>query len=338
MSMQLLVRRLLSAIIVICTISCVMDAQYSESPRSNGQIQVKVRLVNVFTSVTDAAGAPVVDLNKDDFTILEDGHPEKIALFEQQSGVPLSIILALDISGSLRKDQSLELESAKRFTASVLRKDDALALYTFSNYVNEVVPFSNRWRDISDGMHNIHAGGGTSLFDAIYLASERLTRRNGRKVLVVITDGGDTTSKVNYQDAVRQAVEAEAIVYSIIVVPVNADAGRNTGGEHALIQISTDTGGKYYYADSTANLDAAFQQISRELRTQYLLGYYPSRKTTDSTFRSISVKVANVAAQNTGPRPHDPREAADGSAPTAIRHPGPYKLRYRSGYYTQPSE
>ena len=113
--------------------------------------------------------------------------------------------------------------------------------------------------------------------------------------MVVITDGGDTVSQVDYKEALRAAQEAEAIIYSIIIVPIEASAGRDTGGEHALIQISEDTGGKYYYATSLPQLDEAFRKISDELRTQYLLAYYPSQRYSDSEFRQIQVDLTNVA-------------------------------------------
>ncbi len=128
--------------------------------------------------------------------------------------------------------------------------------------------------------------------------------------MVVITDGGDTVSKYDYRDAVRAAQEAEAIVYSIIVVPVEASAGRDTGGEHALIQISEDTGGKYYYASSLPQLDSAFRQISDELRTQYLLAYYPSQRFSDSEFRRIDVTIHGIT------------DTAD------------FRVRHRTGYYS----
>ena len=115
--------------------------------------------------------------------------------------------------------------------------------------------------------------------------------------MVVITDGGDTMSKVDYQEAVRAAETAEAILYSIIVVPIEASAGRDTGGEHALIQLSADTGGKYFYASSLSQLDEAFRQISDELRTQYMLAYYPSQRLSDSDFRRIQVTVAGLAGR-----------------------------------------
>ena len=115
--------------------------------------------------------------------------------------------------------------------------------------------------------------------------------------MVLITDGGDTISKVDYKEALRAAEEAEAIVYSIIIVPIESSAGRETGGEHALIQLSEDTGGKYYYATSIAQLDEAFRKISDELRTQYLLAYYPSQRTSFSEFRRIEVKVTRRAGR-----------------------------------------
>ena len=152
------------------------------------------------------------------------------------------------------------------------------------------------------------------MFDAVYLASRALDHRKGRKVLVLITDGEDVDSKIEYKEALRAAEEAEAIIYSIIIVPIESSAGREIGGEHALIQLSDDTGGKYYYATSASQLDDAFAKISDELRTQYLLAYYPSQRTSMSQFRRIEVQVAGV-----------PEAAA-------------YRVRHRAGYYTVKSE
>jgi Ca-activated chloride channel family protein len=156
------------------------------------------------------------------------------------------------------------------------------------------------------------------LYDTLYLGSDALLARRGRKVMVVITDGGDTVSKTSYQEAVRAAQEAEVILYSIIIVPIENSAGRDTGGEHALIQLSRDTGGKYFYASGMSQLDAAFQQISDELRTQYLIAYYPNNRLADSDYRRIEIKVD----------------------PTTKDYPNPSDLsvRNRTGYYTMPSK
>ncbi len=281
-----------------------------DAPAPDATFKVDVKLVNVFVTVTDQHGAPIGGLNKDNFRLKEDGLEQKIAVFDRESPLPLSIVLAIDTSLSTRRDLPLELASARRFTHAILRPVDALSLYGFSETVSEVVPFTSDLHLIDRGIDHLRLGSATALYDAMYLSSHALERRQGRKVMVVITDGGDTVSSVDYQEAVRSAQEAEAIVYSIIIVPIEASAGRDTGGEHALIQLSEDTGGRFFYATSGPQLDEAFRQISDELRTQYLLAYYPSQRLSDSNFRRIQVEVS-------------------GPAPTPV-----FKVRHRTGYYT----
>jgi Ca-activated chloride channel family protein len=291
----------------------------SSKPESQSEpvdtLKVDVKLVNVFVTVTDAHGAPVGGLTKENFVLSEDAHAEKIAVFDKESAVPLSIALAIDTSLSTRHDLPLEQASAKRFAHTIIRPVDALAVYAFSEVVNEATRgYTPDLKRIDDGIDHIRVGAATALYDAIYLVSRALDKRKGRKVIVLITDGGDTISKVDYKEAVRAAEEAEAIVYSIIIVPIESSAGRETGGEHALIQLSEDTGGKYYYATSTAQLDDAFRKISDELRTQYLLAYYPSQRTSFSEFRRIEVKMVGMP------------DAAG------------YRVRHRAGYYTVKSD
>ena len=276
-------------------------------------LKVDVKLVNVYVTVTDARGGPVAGLKKENFILKEDGKDQAISVFDKESGVPLSIALAIDTSLSTRRDLPLEQASAKRFAQAILRPVDALSVFGFSETVLQSTSYTSDLKRIDDGIEHIRLGAATAMFDAIYLASRSLDHRQGRKVLVLITDGGDTVSKMNYQQALRAAEEAECIVYSIIVVPIESSAGRETGGEHALIQLSEDTGGKYYYATSVSQLDEAFRQISDELRTQYLLAYYPSQRLSNSQFRSIQVNV-------TGP------------ADAASLH-----VRHRAGYYTSKS-
>jgi Ca-activated chloride channel family protein len=298
-------------VLLACVFSaCACLAQ--EEPAAT--VKIDVRLVNVFVTVTDPHGAPVAMLTKDNFHLSEDGKEQKIAVFDKESALPLSIILAVDTSLSTKKDLPLELASARHFAHTILRPVDAISLYQFSEIVDEVVPFTADVKTIDHGIDRIRVGSATALYDALYLSSRALDRRRGRKVIVVITDGGDTVSKVDYRDAVRAAQEAEAIVYSIIVVPVEASAGRDTGGEHALIQLSEDTGGKYYYASSLPQLDSAFRQISDELRTQYLLAYYPSQRTSEHEFRRIDVHLEGVPEG------------------------GDYRVRNRTGYYSAKSD
>ena len=304
----------LSAFLTVCTLLIFIfifasGRLMAEEPET--VIKVDVKLVNVFVTVTDARGAPVANLQKENFLLKEDGKEQKIAIFSRESALPLSIVLSVDTSLSTRKDLPLELISARKFAHAIVRPQDGLALYKFSEVVNEVVPFTSDLKKIDAGIDRVRNGSATALYDAIFLGSQALSRRQGRKVMVVITDGGDTVSQVDYKEALRAAQESEAIIYSIIIVPIEASAGRDTGGEHALIQISSDTGGKYYYATSLAQLDDAFRQIGDELRTQYLLAYYPSERYSNSDFRQLRVDLTN--------------------APPG----GRYQSHYRAGYYTR---
>jgi Ca-activated chloride channel family protein len=294
--------------IVCVLVFCTTAGSVAEEPETT--IKVDVKLVNVFVTVTDAHGAPVANLQKENFILKEDGKDQRIAIFDKESALPLSIVLGVDTSLSTRKDLPLELSSARKFVHTIVRPQDGLSVYKFSETVSQMVPFTSDLKKIDEGIDHPRNGAATALYDAIYLGSQALNRRQGRKVMVVITDGGDTMSQMNYRQALRAAQESEAIIYSIIIVPIEADAGRDTGGEHALIQISSDTGGKYYYATSAAQLDDAFKKISDELRTQYLLAYYPAQRYSSSEFRQLRVDLTNAPAG------------------------GPYQSHYRAGYYT----
>jgi Ca-activated chloride channel family protein len=278
-------------------------------------LRVDVNLVNVFVTVTDEHGSPIGGLTKENFILKEDDREQKIAVFDKESALPISIALGIDTSLSTRHDLPLEQAAAKRFVNTIVRPIDALSVYGFNEIVHESTPgFTADLKRIDEAIDHLRLGAATALYDAIYLTSRALDKRKGRKVIVLITDGGDTISTVDYKEAVRAAEEAEALVYSIIIVPIESSAGRETGGEHALIQLSEDTGGKYYYATSGTQLDEAFRKISDELRTQYLLAYYPSQRTSWSEFRKIAVHVTG---------------AADATS---------YRARHRAGYYSVKSE
>jgi Ca-activated chloride channel family protein len=289
--------------LVIALIFGALDLNAQNIP----PIRVDVHLVNVFVNVTDTNGSPVGGLTRDDFTIAEDGHPQKIAVFEKQTNMPLSIVLAIDTSGSVSKDLTIEKRAAHNFVHSLLRPVDSLDLIDFSSDVREVVSFTNKLSRIDYGIENLRTGPATALYDAVYLSAQNLASRPGRKVLVLISDGSNTVKGVDYADALEQAVRSETMVYSIIDVPIEADAGRDTGGEHAMITLSQETGGKYFYADA-AHLSEAFQKVSEDLRTQYLLAYYPEHRRTDSDFRTITVTVRQPANAH-------------------------YTVRHRTGYY-----
>ena len=276
-------------------------------------IKVETRLVNIALNVMDAKGAPVGGLDKSDFQILEDGKLQDIRIFEREATTPLSIVLAIDTSESVMTSERLEKEAAKHFVNALLREQDELDLMEFSDVVRELVPFTNQKKRIEAGIGQVQQGDATALYDAVYLASERLSETSAadgrRRVVVLITDGGDTVKGARYSQAIEQAQRAGAMVYAIIIVPIAADAGRNIAGEHALIQMAQDTGGKYYYANEAKDLEPAFRHVSDDLRTQYLLGYYAPKRGTDNSYRRIEVRMED----------------------TSLR--AKYELRYRTGYY-----
>lgn len=302
-------------------------------PRTAPPLHVNVQLVNVFVNVTNQYGAPVSGLTRNDFALWEDGRPEKIAYFEPETNVPLSIVMAIDTSGSTRKDLSIETAAARDFAFSILgqparhhQRDDALArnpriaidrmdLMDFNSSVREVVPFTSDPRQIEWGLHHLDYGPATALYDAISQASRTLAQQHGRRVLVLISDGGNTVDGDNFPEALEAARRGAVMIYSLIDVPILADAGRDTAGEHAMISLSQETGGQYFYADQ-GNLAAAFQKVAAALRTQYLLSYYPDAGANPNPahFRRISVTLTGTAASG-----------------------GPYTIENRAGYYPDAS-
>ena len=277
-------------------------------------IHVESRLVSVALNVVDENGAPVGGLTEADFEVAEDGRPQKIAVFEKESSTPLEIVLAIDASESVFADDRLEREAAKSFVRSLLRPQDRLDLMDFADSVDELVGFTADTHRIEDGLSRIQHGDATALYDAVYLAGQRLAQTpspvGARKVMVLITDGENTTHHGSYDDAIEEAERAGAMVYALIIVPVEADAGRNTGGEHALIQMSRDTGGKFYYVADKHDLGPAFQHVSDDLRTQYTVGYYaPQRGVESSGLRHIHLELKDPALR------------------------AKYTLRYRTAYY-----
>jgi Ca-activated chloride channel family protein len=256
---------------------------------------VDVKLVNIFVNVTDKNGSLVGGLTKDDFAVFEDNRPQQIALFERQSEVPLNLTLAIDTSGSVRKDLDEEANAARHFAHDILRPQDQMSVLEFATDVTELTPFTNNLSQIDHGLNGLHADWATALYDAICLGSEALGKRQGRKVLVLISDGDDTAKSSTYAQAVEAALKNEVMIYSLIDVPIEASAGRDTGGEHALITLAEQTGGKHFYVGE-GGLDKAFAKVSDDLRTQYLIGYYPQNQVRGADFHRVVVTVPRAAA------------------------------------------
>ena len=259
-------------------------------------IKVDVKLVRLLVSVKDAKGELVGSLEKPDFTVFDSGVKQEVAVFEHHTELPLSVSLLIDTSGSTAKDLRYETTSLEKFIHALLREgnpDDAAALYSFNDQVTLLNSFTRREQRLIDSLKELRASAGTSFYDAILLASRAQLRREGRHVIVAVTDGGDTTSDKKFADAREAAQNADAVVYPILVRPITNDAGRNLGGERALETLANDTGGRVFQPAGAAELDAAFTQILRDLRTQYLVGYYPRNLPIDTPrFHLVKVELS----------------------------------------------
>jgi Ca-activated chloride channel family protein len=257
-------------------------------------LHMDVKLVSVFVNVTDRNGAIVGGLGRDDFAVTEDGRPQSIAVFEKQSELPLNLILAIDTSGSVQKDLSEEAAAARRFAHTILRQQDQMSVMQFATEVRALTPFTNKLSQIDRGLGQLRGDWATALYDAIYQGSDRLGPLDGRKVLVIVSDGDDTAKNTTYAQAIEEALRNEVMIYSLIDVPIVASAGRDLGGEHALITLAEQTGGKYFYVNE-GGLDKAFAKVSDDLRTQYLIGYYPHNQEPGRDYHRISVTVPRAS-------------------------------------------
>jgi len=258
-----------------------------------GRIRVNVNLVNVLVNVLDEKNRPAPDLPRESFQLLEEGIPQKIEIFESETTQPLDIALMIDASLSAHKEIAFEQEAAAHFIRQVLRSGDRMAVFAFDESVTEHAAFSDNVPALQDAVRRIPSGAGTSIYDAILLGAHSLARRgeDRRRVIILITDGGETTSHSDFEATRREAVRSESLLYTILVRPIKNESGRNTAGEHALETITDSTGGAMFFPDSPQDLPSIFDRIDRELRTQYRLGYYPNPRGPANTFRSIEIKV-----------------------------------------------
>jgi Ca-activated chloride channel family protein len=257
--------------------------------------KTNVSLVRLLVGVKNQAGDVIGFIGQDEFEVFDCGVKQNVAVFERQTALPLSVAVMVDASGSTLKDIHYETTSIGKFFKALLREGnvkDTAALYSFNYDVHLMHTFTRNLGQLMEQLGKIKPTAGTSLYDAVHLVGHELQGREGRHVMVIVSDGGDTTSFFKYHDALEAAQKADAVIYPIIVVPISNDAGRNIGGEHTLTQFASNTGGRVFYPSNFAELDKAFEEILLDLRTQYLLGYYPKNLPADPPrFRPVVVKV-----------------------------------------------
>jgi len=262
-----------------------------EVPR--GTVKVNVNLVNVLVSVLDDHNRPAPNLPVEAFQIFEEGVVQKIDRFEAETKLPLDLALMIDSSLSAHKEMSFEREAASHFVQQVLRSDDRLSVFAFDENVVQTTAYSADVTVLQQAIHKIPDGAGTSIYDAVLLGSKSLEKRpsDHRRVIVMVTDAGETTSRSDFESARKAAVRVGILLYTVVVRPVKNENGRNTAGEHALETITESTGGAMFYPDSVQELPVIFDRIDSELRTQYRLAYYPNPHGPANSYRTIEVKV-----------------------------------------------
>jgi VWFA-related protein len=267
-----------------------------------GQIRVQVNLVNLFATVRDKHKAIVTGLKQDDFQVYEDGQLQEITYFSAESNLPITVGMLMDTSGSEYYMLSGEKEAGSRFLARVMRKGDLAMVMSFDTDVDLLADFTDDRgmlnRAINRAQINAPSGGmiaqgplpssgtgGTNFYDAVYLAAhDKLSSEAGRKAIVVLTDAEDTGSKLSLQDAIEAAQRTDTVVHILLVA---AD-----GGDQSVAKRLTDeTGGRMIVVRSEKNLEQAFDQISEELRSQYTVGYSPSNKKHDGSYRKIKMEM-----------------------------------------------
>jgi Ca-activated chloride channel homolog len=267
--------------------------QSKDAPVQHPRISVTTNLVSVLASVLDENNRPAPDLPMEAFQVFEEGVQQKISVFDAETSQPLDLALMIDSSLSAHKEFSFEQEAAAHFIRQVLRPNDRLAVFAFDETVTEYASFSDNVATLQAAVRKIPGGAGTSIYDALVFGSRELEKRGDerRRVIILVTDAGETTSRYDFDGARKAAVRSGALLYTIVIRPVKNENGRNTAGEHALETITDATGGAMFYPDSPQELGVIFDLIDRELRTQYRLGYYPEPRGPANTYRNIEVRV-----------------------------------------------
>ena len=288
-------------LVIILQVPCAFP-QSSNKASGNSQepFRVEVEAVNVLVAVhRKKTGRFVTDLTPADFIVKEDGVHQVIANFASQTNLPLTIAICVDASASVRLKLDFEKETATDFLFDVMRPTDKALLLEFDTGVTLLHDFTSNPNALLAEIDNLRAGGGTSLYDAIYLVAEqKLLEESGRKTLLVLSDGADLTSIHTFEETLQMAYKSEATIYAISTTRFGA--GEDKEGDKSLIALTESTGGTAFFPFSSNYLTDSFNTINHELRSQYNVAYIPTNKKKDGTFRKIEeeVKVDDVRVRH----------------------------------------
>jgi Ca-activated chloride channel homolog len=292
-----------------------------QQPDSGDIIRINSDLVNVVVTIGANGRGPLnalIDLAPEDFEILEDGAPQEIANFFRNADQPLKLVMLYDTSYSVSQRINFERRAAARFFERVIRPQDRAAVFSVSTDVAVLQEFTNKIPLLVDATRQLRAQGATSLYDAIYLASEYLNPAQGRRVIVIVSDGGDTTSNKGLLDALSKAQKSDAVIFAVFTGnPWPSENLRDLAAERALESLTKETGGELFKPRihdgrrpgeetdevSLKELDQLFTDLADRLRTQYVLGFYSTNEKRDGAFRKLDVRIKKpnyVARARTG--------------------------------------
>ena len=257
------------------------------------RIQVDVTRVNLLFTVTDKKGRFITDLTKDDFEVVEGKRRQTIADFAAESDLPLRLGILIDTSNSIRERFKFEQEAASQFIDSVMRTnlDKALVVSfdTSTELVSDLVSDTDK---LTASIRDLHPGGGTALYDAIYFAcrdklSQDQPRHKFRRAIIIVSDGDDNQSRYTRDQALEMAQKADVVMYAIStnITRVESD------GDKVLRYLAQETGGRAFFPFKVEDLDQSFENIANELRHQYNISYRPEPLKTDGLFHVIDVRV-----------------------------------------------
>jgi Ca-activated chloride channel family protein len=274
---------------------CTALAQQEEAP----SVELSANLVTVTLVVRDASGALVTDLKPEDFAVYEDEALQEVGGFFRQQEIPLRLAFLFDTSLSVAKRLDFERRAAGRFFAQALRPGDEAALYSISTDPRLEQPLTPSAASLVAAAGRLKAGGITSLFAALDAAAKYLVKAQGRRVIVLLSDGSDTGSVQTMAEALESAQRADAVIYGIGSLgegKVVSPTGRL--GQETLQMLSGQTGGAAFFPQvgvtperEASELDAAYAHLLEEVRAQYVLTYYSSNPARDGRFRRLRVQV-----------------------------------------------
>jgi VWFA-related protein len=307
---DLAMKKFFSALSLVGILAATLAAQNPDSPKSPGgattaqaagdttRIRVRVELVNVLFSVTDRKNRLVLNLSKDDLRVLEDNKPQSIRFFSRESDLPLRIAILIDTSNSIRDRLRFEQEAAIDFLTTTLRphKDQAFVV-AFDVEPQLLQDYTDDMEKLSNAIRGLQAGGGTGLFDAMYFAAKEKMlffpppEPYLRRVMIVVSDGQDNFSEHARDEALGMAQRGEVTIFSISTNRPNLEVGDKQGkGDKVLKYLAEETGGRAFFPFSASDLAADFQEIARELRSQYSLAYVSANTVHDGAYRAITIQ------------------------------------------------